>query len=501
LSGPDPAAEPGPFDWRGVVEGYYGRVYDHDERRWLIDRMAGWGMNVYLHAPKDDPLHRERWRDPYDAATMREFEQLIAHGAERDVQVGFSISPGLSIEYGSEADLATLAGKLGEFAERGARFFGLLLDDVSFAFQHDADRERFGTLADAQVHLARSLRSALPGDATIWLVPTDYVGTEPSDYLRRLGEGLPEDVEVGWTGRSVVSPQITHAEAARRSACLGRRLLVWDNVPVNDGPMRTSLHLGPYAGRDPQLGEVVSGWLLNPMEHSHASAITLATAADYMRAPQRYDAEESWQRAVRALGAGAPEAFETFASAHRFGPMTPDERDPRLESAFERVRAGFTAVDEADEATGPLAAVEALKALIEVRLEVAERLAEGLQDRTLAAEIAPWIASHGAETRTLEAAADLLLCLAREEEGLESALAFFRMEGRQTRIEPARPCSYGPRRALYPQLASHDDAGAHFGDDPVLYLDHCLAEEIFRFAESLALGRLGGRIADGPAAH
>ena len=100
---------------------------------------------------------------------------------------------------------------------------------------------------------------------------------------------------------------------------------------------------------------------------------TLSLPADYMRAPQRYDAEESWQRAVRALGAGAPEAFETFASAHRFGPMTPDERDPRLESAFERVRAGFTAVDEADEATGPLAAVEALKALIEVRLEVAER--------------------------------------------------------------------------------------------------------------------------------
>jgi tetraacyldisaccharide-1-P 4'-kinase len=56
-----------------------------------------------------------------------------------------------------------------------------------------------------------------------------------------------------------------------------------------------------------------------------------------------------------------------------------------------------------------------------------------------------------------------------------------------------RHTSYGPRRAVYPQLVSHDDDDARFGDDPVLFLDRCLAEEVVRFAEARALDRLSGR--------
>jgi hypothetical protein len=48
---------------------------------------------------------------------------------------------------------------------------------------------------------------------------------------------------------------------------------------------------------------------------------------------------------------------------------------------------------------------------------------------------------------------------------------------------------------LYPQLVSLRDDEAGFGNDPALFSDRCLADEIVRFAEELALSRLGGRIA------
>ena len=41
---------------------------------WCADR----GMTDYVYAPKDDPKHRERWRDPYDADELAGFERFAA---------------------------------------------------------------------------------------------------------------------------------------------------------------------------------------------------------------------------------------------------------------------------------------------------------------------------------------------------------------------------------------------------------------------------------------
>jgi hyaluronoglucosaminidase len=477
------------FAHRGVVEGYYGPPYTKAERLWCIDRLGEWGMNVYVVAPKDDPLGRDEWRTPYDPDAMNDFRELVARGVEAGVRVGFAISPGLSIEYASGSDVATLMQKLDAFVQIGARFLCLALDDVSSRLTHAADRTRYASLAEAHVDLATRVHAQLPPDATLWIVPTDYAGTDTSAYLQTLGAGLPAKIEVGWTGRSVVSPEIRCEEAARRAAVLGRRLLVWDNVPVHDGPMRTSLHLGPYAGRDPDLAEHVSGLLLNPMELAHASAVTLRTAAEYMRDPHGYQPEAAWRRAVYAVGAGAGEAFELFASAHRFSAMAPADRDPELESAFEAVRADFDGQDT--EAT--IRALDHMRLLVDRRLRAADTLRAALVDPALVEEIEPWLLSHAAETAAMAGAIELLERLATREAGLATALAFFRMEGRMTRLHADRHTSYGPRRAVHPQLISLDDDEARFGDDPVLFLDRCLAEEILRFAEERALARLSGR--------
>ena len=91
------------FIHRGVVEGFYGPPYTHADRLWLLDRLGAWGMNRYVYAPKDDPLHRAQWRDPYPADALREFAELVERGRAAGVEVGFAVSPGLTIVTGDSA--------------------------------------------------------------------------------------------------------------------------------------------------------------------------------------------------------------------------------------------------------------------------------------------------------------------------------------------------------------------------------------------------------------
>jgi hyaluronoglucosaminidase len=472
------------FIHRGVVEGFYGPPYPHVDRLWLIDRLGAWGMNRYVYAPKDDPLHRAQWRDPYPPDALREFAELIERGRAAGVEVGFAVSPGLTIEYASADDVRALQAKFRGFQALGARFVCLALDDVPTTLLHTGDQARFGSLADAHVAVAHAVAAAV-GDAALWVVPTDYVGVESTDYLERLGEALHPSIEVGWTGRTVVSPTISAAEAARRAATLRRRLLVWDNVPVADGPMRPMLHLGPYVGRGPDLAEHVSGFLLNPMVQARASGVTLRTAADYLRDPHGYDAEASWAAALQELGTGAAAAFALFAAAHRFSPLLPADRDPDLEAALAELRTALSGGGETARA------LRALRELIDARVVAAETVRAGLVDRRLAEEIEPWLAAHRGESERMAAALDLLEVVAANAAALQRVFALFRLEGMLTRIAPSPVASFGPRRVLYPQLRSLRDDAAAFGADQALFVDRCLADEMIALAEATALAGLG----------
>ncbi len=416
-----------------MIEGYYGPPYSHADRLWLLERMAAWGMNRYVYAPKDDPLHRAQWRTAYSAAMLREFGELVERGAALGVAVGFAVSPGLTIEYGSAADVHALQEKFRGFHALGARFFCLALDDVPTGFLHANDAARYPSLAAAHVELTHAVAEAIGDDSILWLVPTDYVGTAPTDYLAQLGEELAPAIEVGWTGRTVVSPTITLAEAAARAATLRRRLLVWDNVPVTDGPMRPMLHLGPYRGRDGGLPAHVSGLLLNPMAQPRASAMALRTAADYMTAPADYDVERAWTAAADEVGAGASAPFALFAAAHRFSPSSPDDRDAELAALVGAVRDAFAA------GKGMPKAVAALRTALEPRVDAAEELRANLDDRALAEEIEPWLVAQRAESERMLAAVDLLEAFCSDAPAMQRVFALLSPRGHAQPHRPRRP--------------------------------------------------------------
>jgi len=474
-----------PFRQRGIVEGFYGRPWAHADRLWWIEQLARLGMNTYVVAPKDDPLQRQHWREPYPDAEQARFAELAEHGNRAGVAVGFALSPGLSIRYSDAEDVATLLAKLRGFAALGSRFVTLCVDDVPIELAHPEDRAAFGSLAAAHVALAHTLCAALGPEVSLWLVPTDYAGNEDSAYLEELGARLDPSIEVAWTGRTTVPPSVRADEAQARAALLRRRPLLWDNVPVSDGPMRTMLHLVPYRGREVALAEHLSGVLLNPMQHARASYVTVAGAAAYLRDPQHFDAEVAWRDAVRTLGAGAEDAFETFALAHRFSPLTPDERDPALESAWRDFRRGRTSDSS-----------NSLRELVEARIAAGDTLRASLEDRRLLAELEPWLAGHERESRRIAAALDLLDALAGPGDSLAKSLAWTRCEGRLTLNAPAATTSYGPRRVLYPQLVGLASSSARFGADPALFRARCLGDEIVDFAAECALAAVGPRGGD-----
>jgi hypothetical protein len=74
--------------------------------------------------------------------------------------------------------------------------------------------------------------------------------------------------------------------------------LLWDNYPVNDLSMSDELHLGPLAGRDRRLPEVVYGYLSNPLLQENLSFIPLATCFDYAANPSKYKPESSWLKFI-----------------------------------------------------------------------------------------------------------------------------------------------------------------------------------------------------------
>lgn len=143
------------FRIRGVVEGFYGKPWSMEDRFDIIQFMGDHGYNLYIYAPKDDELHRFRWRESYGDDFVKGFSMVVEKGRQCGVDVAMAISPGLTVEYSSEDDLHTFVGKLLSFTEMGVKSFALFYDDIPFRLSSQRDKERFKSLANAQVFFCK----------------------------------------------------------------------------------------------------------------------------------------------------------------------------------------------------------------------------------------------------------------------------------------------------------------------------------------------------------
>ncbi len=268
---------------RGIIEGFYGTPWTWVERRAVGEALSDAGLDTYVYAPKGDPLHRERWREPYDDAFL---DELSALGAPGGLRVGFAVSPGLSIDTDDAGDRDSLLAKVTQVTERGVTLVGLCLDDLPPS----------PGLGGRHGELTAWLADALGDAVDLFVVPTHYTGTNRSPYLDEFDRRVPADVLIGWTGRLVVNDVITAAEADAWSVAVGgRRPLLWDNTPVNDALMASRLRAGPLRGRGPDLVDRLGGYLANPMVQAAASLPALLSAAAWLHGD---DPGAAWAAAV-----------------------------------------------------------------------------------------------------------------------------------------------------------------------------------------------------------
>lgn len=292
------------FPRRGIVEGFDGSSWTHRGRLEILQFLGRVRMNRYYYAPKGDPLSRQRWRQAYSSEDLGRFKQLVQAANENFVEFVYSIAPGLSITYSSEADLTELIRKIDSMTEIGVKHFSLAFDDLPETLQKEEDRKKFKTLAAAHVHLINRVYNHFKQKMSgfeLSIVPTVYSGTRgDSSYLKELGAAIPSGVLIFWTGAEHFSREYSNQQARDWKVLVGRPPLIWDNFPVND-QKNWRLFLGAKRGVSPTLGAEVAGFIANPMSQLRASMPALATTAQYAWDPRSYDPARALESALNLL--------------------------------------------------------------------------------------------------------------------------------------------------------------------------------------------------------
>lgn len=321
------------MSWRGSIEGFYGDPWSHEDR---LNQLAFYGeqkMNMYIYAPKDDPYHRDKWRDPYPADKVAQIGELIDKAKQEHVEFVFAISPGNSVCFSDNTDFQALTAKAQVMWEKGVRSYALFLDDINKTLTCNADRTKFNSDANppaaAQAFLLNRFKTEFidthPGAHRLITVPTDYANITTTTYINRFSALVDPSIIVQWTGSAVVPAGISAADADKAKAIYKHDLLIWDNYPVNDYA-RDKIYLGPLYNRDAGLADHgIIGLTANPMNEAEASKIALFSIADYLWNPQTYNPENSWQLSVKRLGGSAAEALKTFAENHYSSPLNAKE--------------------------------------------------------------------------------------------------------------------------------------------------------------------------------
>ena len=287
----------------GLIEGFYGRPWSWAERAETIAFLAPHGYRFYIYAPKADAHLRRRWREPHPAETLEGLKALSEHCATSGVRLGVGLSP-FEIYRGFDAVAkADLARKLDELAAAGISDLAILFDDM---------RGDLPGLARSQIDILHWIGERATGRRLIFC-PTYYsddplldraFGQRPPGYLEALGADLDPAIEVFWTGEEVCSRAYSTGHLERVGEALRRKPVIWDNYPVNDGPvMSRSLHLRAFTGRPATMAGHISGHAVNPASQPVLSRIPALTLADSYRSGEAYDYGAAFgQAAALVLG-------------------------------------------------------------------------------------------------------------------------------------------------------------------------------------------------------
>ena len=298
----------------GVVEGFYGQPWTHDQRLHLFDQMAALRLNTYFYAPKNDLKHRAIWREPYTNSELALFRELVQACEKNGLNFIYGLSPGLDIRFSDEAETNRIKLRFDQLCKLGVRHFALLFDDLP-GNMGDDDRRAYESLAVAHCGVANAVFAWVGAqyDAARFLFcPTPYCDRMDrmqlggAGYLEDLGRLLSPEIDVLWTGPEIVSEEIPIESIECLSRCIRRPPLIWDNLFANDYDFRR-VYCGPYSGRPRALIPAARGILVNPNNEYPLNFIPHRTLSAFLHG------DGDWTPRVAFLTAAAEwlPSFET----------------------------------------------------------------------------------------------------------------------------------------------------------------------------------------------
>jgi hyaluronoglucosaminidase len=261
----------------GIIEGYFGRAWTWQDRKTVVTRLAPAGYRFFHYAPKIDAKLRRNWQILHDTAEAESIRQFAAHCADQNVRFGIGLSPyAAHIDFCSDTKSA-LKQKILHLNSLGIEDFALLFDDMRGDFDDLAKRQA-DIMAFAIEHSTASRFFMCPSyysnDPTLDRV----FGQRPDNYLSTLGKTLDPGVGIYWTGEEVCAREYRDGHLADVSAQLQRKIALWDNYPVNDGPrMSNYLHLRAFTGRPANMGAYVRHHAINPASQPMLGCIPALT--------------------------------------------------------------------------------------------------------------------------------------------------------------------------------------------------------------------------------
>ncbi len=319
------------FTYRGVIEGFYGQPWTFEGRMNAMPFFKRCGFNIYIYAPKNDPFHRDKWREPYPQETMKQFWRLRKEAEANAITFCYALSPGLSFRFTNEKDIDALKNKLKDMQDLGTKCFALFWDDIPIELADAHNKKKYAHSGEAQTDITNKMYNMLKvknKNVLMFFTPTEYTGAASSPYKLSLQKLNPE-IQVFWTGTDVFSPKLDAQTAADFGKLIGRKPVLWDNYPVNDFN-RSRLFLAPVTGRAPDFYKEVSGILSNPMNELEASKIALLTFSDYFKDPEHYSPEKSWESALKEIAGGNAYKDFYFFARHSMSSAISSTEAPEL---------------------------------------------------------------------------------------------------------------------------------------------------------------------------
>lgn len=283
---------------QGYLEGYYGKLFDWQDRSQMLRTLHSLSLNSYCYAPKEDPFHRLMWRESYGSEWRHAFRNFCHEARSLDIATIAGIAPGLDFNFDHNRDFDHLQQKAEQLLDDGASEILILWDDIQDDFPPNSQ-----SLAEGTAHARVVNRLAKKLNRPLVTVPRVYAFDieNKNNYIEHFFTELDPNHSVIFCGDAIVVSHADPAEISRRTST-NHPLILWDNFYANDYCPRR-LFVGPWTGRDS-----VNSYLLNPTGMPKTDQLLLASA---VACHKQKDKQSAW-RSVLAE-AGVPEEFFNIA--------------------------------------------------------------------------------------------------------------------------------------------------------------------------------------------